>query len=252
MSMKFLDRLEDIVNKCVNEDLGEWTAEGTIFHIYNTVLFEKLIKPYHLSTLKRQLHYYDFTIVHSFRDGLRFKHPRFLKHQNGIIEKDGVQRIAPKKNPQITIPMPIPKSIGKRKSKRIRKLNEVSVSEVSVSEVSVSEVSVSEVDDSIIDSMIDDSMISRNLSFLEHRSEVLNKEINFLKKEIQQIQQILIQTEYISRHKESKVSLLPPEYSTFNTTINANYISPLASPIGSPIPFQEIIEKTEFELISLR
>ena len=61
MTLKFLDRLDDIIKKCIKSKLGEWIINGTEFIIYDVNKLSKLIKPYSINTLKRQLNYYDFS-----------------------------------------------------------------------------------------------------------------------------------------------------------------------------------------------
>jgi regulator of replication initiation timing len=89
--MRFLERLENLVEECIALNLGNWIQNGTIFHIYDIKDFEKNIKPaYSLNTLKRQLNYYDFTL--SFSNGLTFQHPNFTKYKKEDIQRNVKKR----------------------------------------------------------------------------------------------------------------------------------------------------------------
>lgn len=81
--MKFLERLELIVNSCTDLNLGEWKKNGTAFHIPNLIDFENNIRPYSIDTLKRQLNYYKFNI--DYTDGMMFSHNNFSENVKTVI-----------------------------------------------------------------------------------------------------------------------------------------------------------------------
>ena len=75
--MNFLERLEIIIEQCITLNLGLWISDGKIFHVYDLNILENTIKPYTVSTLKRQLNYYGFKMTHV--NGFTFYHPNFTR-----------------------------------------------------------------------------------------------------------------------------------------------------------------------------
>jgi len=95
--MRFSERLETIVNTCVDLNLGEWINNGNIFHVKDLVIFEKCIKPYSITTLKRQLNYYGFKYSFSFEKGFTFQHSGFTRD----LKKEIVRKVqSPAQNEQ--------------------------------------------------------------------------------------------------------------------------------------------------------
>jgi len=62
--MKFLERYCRTIDLCIINHVGKWIDGGTKFYVYDINTFRNIIKPYSLNTFKRQLHYYNFRIIH--------------------------------------------------------------------------------------------------------------------------------------------------------------------------------------------
>ncbi len=87
--MRFIDRLTEITDGCINLKLGEWQQNGTVFYIYNIPTFKNFIKPYVFATFTRQLNFYRFTIsyIKSYSKSMSFQHSNFTRDLKGNIER---------------------------------------------------------------------------------------------------------------------------------------------------------------------
>ncbi len=95
--MKFIDRLVTIANDCVRSKIGEWNDFA--FFVYDINDFIEFIKPYPISTFRRQLHYYGFKYAISRNSNeFLFQHPQFTESNYNLIERSRQKRINRKRN----------------------------------------------------------------------------------------------------------------------------------------------------------
>ena len=87
-AMRFPERLVNIINTCMEKRIGEWGPHNH-FYIDNVEEFKGFLKPYKLSTLKRQFNYYGFRVSYK-PEIIHFGHPDFTKdnYTSAVLTKN--------------------------------------------------------------------------------------------------------------------------------------------------------------------
>lgn len=86
---RFQDRLNSIIDHCVKHEAGYWIENGTIFCIKSHIsYFRKYFDKFSIDTFRRQLHYYDFSVV-QMNGALWFSNENFNEFdRTGYLERN--------------------------------------------------------------------------------------------------------------------------------------------------------------------